>query len=348
MKRTLTSIFILTMVFSLYSEKKVITLEEVTKPDILKVDKDFVYIAQAGTVLIYSRPGFVLKGKFGGKGEGPKEFKFYSILETGINMDILPDQILVGSEKKISRFSKTGKLIKEQRLQEAMAFNWTPLGKGFAAMTYAPEGNTPYFYYNIYDSSGVKRRHLCKRLIPHYKRDNMVLWSKLAYSSLADLHVLGGFILVPSPTEFSIEMYDSKGTLMKTITRNYSKRKVTPADKHKIIEAWQESAYIRRNWQNLKKVISIPSLFPAIKRLLTDSKHLYVQTNKKNETGTEFFIYAASGKELNRLMLPLRYINTIDPYLYTIHNGCLYQLVEDGTDESWKLYIFELLNYENN
>ncbi len=170
----------------------------------------------------------------------------------------------------------------------------------------------------------------------------MVLWSKLAYSSIAELQTCSGLILVASPLDFFIDMYDQKGNPVRTIKKDYPKRKVTSKDKQQIAAVWQESPYIRTHWQDIKKVVRFPAEFPAIKRVSMDNGQIFVQTYKREKERSEFFIFGADGKELKRILLPLRYVNIVEPYLYTIHGGKLYQLVEDEEEEEWRLVITEI------
>ena len=53
----------------------------------------------------------------------------------------------------------------------------------------------------------------------------------------------------------------------------------------------------------------------------------------------EFFIFDVQGKLLKRLLVPIKYVNVVDTYLYTIHDKTLFQLVEEKNDESWYLKI---------
>jgi len=110
---------------------------------VMEFDLNFKYPAMAGindrgfylydwdTLVIYfffrgtPQPAF----KFGGRGEGPAEFKgIYGVY-------ICPDYILVSSEGKISYFTPGGKLLKEIR-NEFGTVMYIPIGDKFVCRKY--------------------------------------------------------------------------------------------------------------------------------------------------------------------------------------------------------------------
>ncbi len=347
--KTKTILFVLFLIlfvqnqFSLDLDKrKIVPIPELIKPDLLIVDGKRLIIRQKMVVSVYSLKDFKLICSFGKKGEGPKEFKPYQFVESGINISILKNQIIVGSNKKLTFFSKNGKFIYEKKLNDAMAFNWRLLENGFVAMTYLTEGNIPYFSFSLYDINGEKIKNLINRMIPHYKQDNMVLWSKLAYKSVSSFQLIGKKIYIPSGDKFAITVFDSMGKQEKIIKTNYKKLIVTDRDRQRIIEAWKESPYIKKNWSSLKKVIKIPNVFPAINSIHVDGNKLFVQTFKLEKGKTEFFIFDQFGNQIQQIFLLIKYRNIIDTFPYTISAGKLYQLVENEDKEEWELQIEDI------
>ena len=319
--------------------KHVQTLPGIIKPDAIAVAGDRLFIVENAAVSIYSLEDFRCLNKFGKAGEGPQEFKPYPLIEAAINLVIEKEFLFIGSEKKISYFSRSGDFIKEKRMNDGMAFNWKPLGENFVAMLYKPVGNVPYFTFNCFDSSSRKVREICTRMIPHYKKDNTVLWGKLAYTAVSDFQIHNSRILVASAEDFKIQVFDQDGNLIKMIKKGYTRRKVTTAERLLIEAAWQESPYIKKNWDDLRKIIRIPGSFPAIKRFFIADDKIYVQTYKTQRDETEFVVFDLEGNYIKTLFLPLAYKNIIDPYAYCISGGILYQVVENQDTENWELNI---------
>lgn len=100
------------------------------------IDDKNVYIINRNeqTINIYSQKDFQLKVKFGGKGEGPREFRVIQ------GFRVLEDYIFVNSPGKNSYFSKKGELIKELRCPPAL-IPCLPVGNNFVTREYSiPSG----------------------------------------------------------------------------------------------------------------------------------------------------------------------------------------------------------------
>jgi hypothetical protein len=70
---------------------------------------------------------------------------------------------------------------------------------------------------------------------------------------------------------------------------------------------------------------------------------IYVLTFKENKAeDDECMILDLKGKRLKRIFLPLKMSTPILPYPYMIHEGSLYQVVEDEEEEEWALHVTEI------
>jgi hypothetical protein len=322
-----------------YASTTPITLEGIHNPSDIKITGNNLIVVDKATLFIYSLNSHRLLKTFGKAGEGPQEFKPYQYTEHAINIGIGPQYIVVGSEKRVTFYSTGGAFIKEKPMADGMAFNWQATGNRWTAMRYSPKGITPHFTYAIFAGDGQKMKEFFSCPIPHYKKDNMVLWSKLSYAAIANFSILDNHIVIADAQDFKFTIYDFDGNRYKTVSREYEKRNLTEADKIAAEAAWQDNPYIKKNWQTLKKIIRIPQRFPAIKQLKAIKNTLWVQTYKKKNNKTEIIRFNIHDNQSRHYFLPLQYKNIIDPYPYTIHNKTLYQVVEDEENETWTLII---------
>jgi hypothetical protein len=100
--------FIIFMVLvTIVHEEKIAGFPEVMKPRTICIDGDELFITEGSTVSVYCLETFILKHKFGKKGEGPGEFKNRPMIK------VLKDSIFVSTMDKMAWFSREGKLTRE-------------------------------------------------------------------------------------------------------------------------------------------------------------------------------------------------------------------------------------------
>jgi hypothetical protein len=97
--------------------ERIVQLPELTKPSKIKACGDGIFVVNNRyNILIYSLQDFKLKGQFGGRGEGPGEFKFT------IKLSIMPNFVLIDSQDRLSWFSKEGKFLKQKNKRTGISY----------------------------------------------------------------------------------------------------------------------------------------------------------------------------------------------------------------------------------
>ena len=78
----------------------VTTFEEISKPQMMSINKDYLLITEGPSIFVYSMKDFSLVKNFGHAGEGPKEFKVSAF---GVPMIayFYKNNIFVSSDSKI-------------------------------------------------------------------------------------------------------------------------------------------------------------------------------------------------------------------------------------------------------
>lgn len=317
---------------------KIVPMPDIIKADIIKVDGHDMVIAQGAAISIYSLKDFKLIKKFGKEGEGPQEFKTF--MGFGLTVDIYPEHILVNSIDKISYFTRKGEFIKEKKISA-----WTNIttfqGKFVGSAIQFGQKTGPKMAFNLYDSKGEKIKEICSHPLPLLRGKGTVTLLDLISQINPQYQTSVHRIFIGGKQTFEIDMYDSEGNFLKTIKRDYKKQELTGDDKNKFLEVYKIHPIYKNFWESLEKVIKIPDYFPAYKNFLVSNQKIYVQTFKKKQGKTEFFIFDLEGKYLKTTFLPLVYQDIMTPYLYAIDGGKLYQLAENE-DEEWELRISEI------
>jgi hypothetical protein len=333
MMKSLMILLLLVMTTLLSVGEKIATFPDIYAPVKVRVDDNKLYISEKASVFIYSLDKFELLKKFGGEGEGPREFKRYAFLYP------LPEYLLVNSVGKISYFKKDGTFIKEVKAKGDAA-NFAPLGKyfvarGFRIATDAKE-KINYKTLNLYDSNLTKVREIFKHELDWQQGKGTKLFH-LAFSYQAH----GNRIYIAGHKDFFIDVFDTEGKLLFTISQEYEKVKFTKDHKKQVL------AYFKRTrperYQYWEQYGLFPDYFPAVNRILIRDQLLYVLTFKKQDNQYELFIFDLEGKRLEKIFVPLVDLRFMMPYPFEIDKNKLYQMVENDKTEVIELHRFDLL-----
>ena len=143
--------------------EKIAVLPDVGKPSMLALDGERLYVTEGATVYVYSRPDFKLVRRFGAPGEGPREFKV-SPFGVPLFVDAQAEGVFVSSDSKISRFTREGEFIREERVPPMMVYR--PFSGGYVAT--AAEGTDDgqmVLSVNLYDNSFKKIKTLYRSVV---------------------------------------------------------------------------------------------------------------------------------------------------------------------------------------
>lgn len=318
------------LIVPLWAEQSV-TLPDLKRPSLMEADEDHLYIVDDHNVLIYSLKDFKLVKKFGGKGEGPQEFKIIT------SISLSSDQLLVNSRGKISFYSKTGIFLKEIKVTRGSDF--MRMGDQFIGLDMHVVDKVSRVTINLYDAALKKikeisrhkglflgSKHLDPILIyaplgPEY----MVMDTKLVVKS-------GGVLKIITPAT------RAKGSI---ISLESEKVPLTTAHKQEILDFYRTNFRTRNNFPALKKKFKFPDYFPAVRNYHVDGNRIYILTFRERKEEKEMLVYDRKRRFLKRFFLPLSQAHILQLFPYTIKNNTLYQLTEG--EEDWQLTVKPLI-----
>lgn len=313
----------------------VIPLTDLLKPNTIQLDETQIYITEGASVYIYNRDTFKPVKKFGKEGEGPQEFRILPQLPLIINVST--DRIIVNSLGKVSRFTKKGEFINEEKVKAGFVFNLLPMGKYLAGQGVSQENNVRYRTINIYDRELNKLTEVCRT------EDNFQGPGQgFKVVDTAFIHqTMGKRLLIAQSREFVINVYDQNGKELTSITQDYKLIKLSQKNREDI-ENFIDTDPSIKQFSELLKPIHYPNEFPAIFTMFSSDKKLYVMTWRRENRQNEFFIFDQDGKLLKKSFIPLAYQNAILPAPFAIKDNQLFQLAENEETEEWELHINDI------
>lgn len=329
------------VISSLLLHGKIIPLPGIQKAETVIIDQNQLLITEFPHVYIYSLKDFKLVKKIGKSGEGPAEFSTVVRVQPDPGQ---PDKIVVNSRMKVSYFTRKGDFIKEIRSKSnANTNNYKPMGNDiFAAYGFRQDKQRVlYVTVSFFDA------HL-KKIKEVFAWKGVMQFGQ-ARVNPTDSDLAGGefkifdkklFVLIRE--EGTVKIFDINGKLLQTIDYNYKRRDITQQDRDRFLEFYKNSKKYRAVYQRFGQQFKFPSKFPATRELSVNDDKIYVLTNIEKDGKSEFIIFDLKGKFLKQALVPYVFENPRDPYPYAIHNGSIYQLVDNEDTEEWELHINEI------
>lgn len=312
---------------------QVVELPDISKPHLIRVEKDRLFIVEGTTVFIYSLQDFHVIEKFGRQGEGPGELKsFVSSLEVGA------DYILINSSGRLSWFSRNGKFLKQKK-DVALGHNYKILGEGFVGMRMLREKDGIYFSVNIFDSDLNKIREIHRYRHPFFSHDRKINPVNLRMSSY---FVCQKKIYLDMENGI-IQVFDQKGEHLYSVTCEFPTVKMTPEKREKSLKFWKSD--LKAEYEVYKERLEFPATFPVIKDLQVADDNIYVITHREKMGKNELIILGLKGELIKKTWVALADVNMLLPHLlnyYTIQNHRIYKLVDNADKEIWELHISKL------
>ena len=303
-------------------------LIQLNRPDGLYVGQHRIAVSEGTTFFLYSTGDYRLIGKFGKKGEGPREFK--GRID---NIRITVDSIIVSSRKKVSRYSIDGGFEQEVTTSSRYGSRYTPIGNYFAGNGYAFSDKLLFQTINIYDNQLQKIKEVFRAKSPLQRGRK----TKIFYAAF-DFTVCSERIFITGSENFLIDAFDKQGERLPSINRDYPRIKITNAHKQKVYEFFRTNPETKSRYEQIKQQLDFPSHFPAIRYIFSDDNSIYVHTYKKAEGKTEFFIFDGRGTFQKKALLPVFEENPIETSPIAFHQNRIHQLVENQNEE-WELHI---------
>jgi len=332
MKRWFIFFVVLVMVSMGLMGKKLATLPGVFRPFMMAMDDQQFYVTEGATISIFSRKDFTLKKKFGKEGEGPQEFKLVQGMP-GLIINSQTDSLVINSAGKVSFYTKDGTFIKEMKVATgSMVSIFQPFGEKFVGLSSSMgENMSMKLTLNLYDSQLTKIKEIYQ--LPMMKRGRMEFPTiSPIFSPVNNKIIIGG------QKEFVLDILNAKGDKVSSIIRDYKLLKVGEDYRKGIHEYFKTNPATKQTYEFIKNMITFGEDFPAIQGIYVDNQKIYIQTYMKKEEKYEFFIYEVDGKFLQRLFLPVKYMNGLMPNPTTIKDNTLYQLIENEEEENWELH----------
>ena len=334
-------LFFLLLIFfisaSFIGAKKVATINEVVKPDMILTKNDILYVLERTSIFMYSLKDYSMIKKFGREGEGPMEFKVRPF-GPPMTLSFYSDYLVVNSNNKMSYLTLDGKFVKEERCSPNAVF-YRVKGGYLSIGAAVGEKNRLFICYRLHDSNFQSPEMLYQSEISIDQGFLInVPMNPLNYYPLTSDKIF----LAKGKKGFVIDCYDHLGKKLFTIERkNYEKVRVTDEYKKSTLAWFKSHPNFRAMYEQIKNRIVFKEFFPAIKTILIDNNKLYVITNKTKKGLWECIVMDFKGKEQGRTYVPLQEAEpfTYYPLLCSIENGRYYSLISNEDDETWELHM---------
>lgn len=312
------------------------SLEDISKPDSMVVYRERLYVAEQAIIRIYSLKDLKLIKSFGQQGEGPREFK---VSPFGPPVVVIPydDYLLINSDNKVSYFTHNGEFIKEYKTQPFSIF--LLVGKNFVGNgMVAKENNIMVLTVNLYDAQFKKIKELYQ--------SNIEVGQNVSLSIPPEpfaFPVIDDRIFIVRGWDFIIDVFDSNGTKLYTIRKDYRKQKLDAAYKKRRLDWYQNESPLKQFWEFFKDRVRFNDYFPAVQDLYAESGRLYALTHQKRGEKSECIVMDLKGRVLKRVFLTVPEAEGFAPPIYSIDKGRYYTLVENLEQETWDLVIEEIM-----
>ena len=350
--RTKIILFTLILLINLpaYS-KKIGTINEIRKPQMIYANGGFLYIADMTSVFVYSLKDMSFIREMGRKGEGPGEmlparFKPHTISASN-------DKIVYEGARKLIFFSKTGKLIKEVR-KNLTAFNFISQNikatDKFVSFSLNRVKNKDIIgAIKLYDGQFKLIKELCTQTYPDQRNRTDMFPDAINFWVYKDK-----IYVEQSKKGFYIQVYNNLGKKLYAIQKDYEKIKVSKDHKKDYLKFVREdliSSKVQDVDGFFKKVsFNAPEFFPAIREILVVDDKIFVKTFKTSHRKDLFIIMDLKGNILSRQFLPgglaVRWDDEIDGRLnrfFSISNNRYYYLVENYEEEVFEVFYEDIL-----
>ena len=284
------------------------------------------------TILVFSLDDFHLEKRFG----GPSMFEIQPA--HSVFLFLRPDRFAVNSSGKVSIYNYNFELIQE-RHHGTDSFFYVPFGDTFLARQVYSENNIRFYRLNLYDSELNMIRELCRKE-----------FVGRAFSGDFSFDVYGENVYVTKRTDdFTIEIFDRSGNLVKTIHHDSPMVNVTQEDRDQHMSrlfdrpGWERYFSTREEMEEYyTNLVTFPDYFPAIAAVHISGDHIYVRTANQVGNSREFWILDLDGRIIDKKMVPFEMQSEHVWYPYVIRRRHLYQLVPNEQTNRWELFSVDM------
>lgn len=312
---------------------KAAALPGILKPERIYVHKNRLYVVERITISVFSLKDFDLIKKIGKEGEGPGEFK-----EQVFNLHFKDGQVLVNSAGRVTYFSEDGTYIKEEKSSAPGTGSFLPVKDKFVGLQVKGEEGKFFKIISLFDANFQKIKEIY-RIEDDFRPGKEMR----AFIEPQMFDVVDNKIIVTFDKNFVITVFDAAGNVDFTIKRKYDRIKVSDAHKEAVHFFYRTDPYYKQYYGRLKNILTFPGYLPAIRFFFLSGNKIYVQTYKRENNKSEFFIFDKTGNLIKKVFVPFieeefSYNEFSFPRHHAVAGGKLYQLLEND-EEEWDLYI---------
>jgi hypothetical protein len=315
-------------------------LSDLVNPKTITIEGNQMYITELDTIFLYSLKDLKLQKKFGGKGDGPGEFRTNPF--RSISLSVLPDSILVNSIGRITFFSRDGKYLKQ--MKAPIYGGVIPLGKKFIGYSPINENGVDYVEISIYKAG---QNNFMEREQAFYKfkyliRGNVKI-DPVSIARIPKVYTYRDKIVVDDGMKGEISVFDSSGKLVNSIKPECDKIALAGKLKDEYVSDFKINPEYKLFYERFKQRIKFSDYLPLTRNSHVVDNKIYVLTYKRDIPGKgELLIYDFKGTLLKRTMIPFKECDMIEFYPYTINDNKIYQLIESEDNEKWELHISDI------
>lgn len=343
-------ILMLTMVHGEYTG----VLTDVLKPESIDVSGERLYVAEGAAFYVYSLKDLRLIAKFGEKGEGPGELKVVPMFSNSITA--VRDQLIVEGMNKIIFFSKNGEFLKEARKKGGYrTFRIRPVKENYIAvrMISATEKDKKFYMaLSLLDAEMNLIKELYRQEFPEKDKDIVMVTDAIYFAVYKDR-----IYVEKSEKGFVIEVFDSKGSSLFEIKKDFGSRKITGKDREAILKNLKGDNFVKLmvkaagGWENFKKRMGFiyPGSFPPIQDIIVSDDRIYVSTYDRKGDKEKYIIMDLEGNILAAPYLPVPKESSFlsktlgrGSRFYGIAGHKFYYLKENEDDEEWELHAIKI------
>jgi len=319
-------------------------LSEISKPEQrMVIDNDNIYIVEGTTIFIYALKDFKLVAKFGKKGEGPREFMTSALMGPlgQLYLDVGPTEIMVKSLGKLSWFTKTGTFITEKKTPDALLLAAQMMGEKHLVMQKYTIGNVRQIALTIMDRDMNVIKELAR------VDDSFQMGKGIEVLKVNPLQTIyQNQLFMAWENDMIINVLDMDLKLLHTVKHPLERVKVAEKDKQLIIDFFKTDPSTKAFFDFLKP-IRFPDKYPAMSQLFVTGGKIYAMIfsegiSEEREQGFEMLIFDTTGKFLKKHRITMIMSTPIIPYPFSIHEGNLYQIVENEDSEEWEVHITKI------
>lgn len=347
MKKIITPCLIGLLLSLSLSAKKLGTLSDILKPELIKVSGEKLCVLEGASISIFSIKDLKRIITFGKQGEGPGEMMATPFVSN--NLSVYPDYLFVDGINKVIYYTYDGKMIREKR-KNPQLIRLYPVGKNLVGGRFLTDEKQRIFTaVKLFDENLDEKKEL-------YREQTFISQGNLnpVEDSIHFAVYDDKIFIEESRKGFVIEIFDANGNKISTIEKK-EMEPITFTESHKkvIIEDIKSDPLIKFSggWQEAKKRLNInyPDTFPLIKNIITANNKIYIQTFKEKDNKVEYIVLDFKGKILKSGFLPKVVESTFSSRLlgrvtqfFDIENDKFYYLYENEDEEEWEVHVEEI------